>query len=391
MIPSSYNQRIAAKRQKACLDFLQTTSTNLSTAKHYLKQTAYDLDRAVSLFYDAGGESLPSDDESAQSQKEEDESRDQSSNNANDYDPITSIMNSAKEEKPISEEPAFSGRGFSLNSSAPLQNNESINKEPLQLKIRVTFYKDGFTAQEEEEEKDDANSRLRGVHSFSSSSVPRIPPLQTYEENPQFIKDVQNSQVPEEYRRLDAHNRPIPVSILLNDQRNGNYPIEIWEKQQRDDQSNPRSFSGSGQKLGGRDASAVNQTDKNEENSNVFARLLTLVIFLWRLLFSFITKWIRVTIPLDKHIVDHNKPTTNISLRMPHKRERVTFNVDHTIEDLTRYCRIELKTDGFELLAGFPPKSISINEKEKTLKEVGLLNSAVDVRIFSSGEEKRQN
>jgi len=39
--------------------FIQTTSTNLRTAQHYLKNNDYDLERAVSSFYDAGGEALP--------------------------------------------------------------------------------------------------------------------------------------------------------------------------------------------------------------------------------------------------------------------------------------------------------------------------------------------
>jgi len=40
--------------------FKQLTSTNVSTAQHYLKNNGYDMERAVSSFYDEGGEALSS-------------------------------------------------------------------------------------------------------------------------------------------------------------------------------------------------------------------------------------------------------------------------------------------------------------------------------------------
>ena len=55
---SDHNERIAAKRQQSCIEFMQTTATNITTAKHYLQRTAYDFERAVSLFYDEGGKEM---------------------------------------------------------------------------------------------------------------------------------------------------------------------------------------------------------------------------------------------------------------------------------------------------------------------------------------------
>lgn len=395
---SSHNERIAAKRQQACIDFIHLTSTNLSTAKHYLKQTAFDLEGAISLFYDAGGEALASDNEEEHEQPGEQQQGQsltvQEEDEKDENDPISSIMKAARKESPPNEEgsSSFSGRGFSLNS--PSNTNKTNSKSPTALKIRVTFYKDGFTAQEEETVEEETNkSRRRGVHSFTSSAsgVPSLPQLRTYEENPKFIQDVQQNRVPLEYRRLDTSNLPVPVSILLDDQRKREYPMEIWQKQQQDESKSNQSFSGSGQTLG----STIESSGKNEvlqDNAtpnNLGAWFLSLLLSWWRLLLEFLTSWIRRAVPLEKHTVNSSKPTTTISLRIGQNKQRVEFNTDHTVQDLRRYCQIELQASEFELLAGFPPKTIP--DTSQTLTEVGLLNSAVDVRVLATGEEKRRN
>jgi len=141
---SSHNDRITAKRERACLEFMEATSSNMSTAKHYLKQTAYDLERAVSLYFDKGGETLASEDD------EEDETIDAGNGgrnktnqeseqvvggtgNESDDDPISAIMDAVKKEKPVLSEsssssspsPSFVGKGFSLNDKKTSGNNSS--------------------------------------------------------------------------------------------------------------------------------------------------------------------------------------------------------------------------------------------------------------------------
>lgn len=399
---SSHNERIAAKRDKSCMEFVQTTSTNMSTAKHYLQQSAFDLERAVSMFYDTGGEALPSDEED---EEEVVPSATALERNGNDNenvenDVISSIVNAAKEATPqASSSPSFNGKGFSLNSS---RTNRTNDDPSIVIKVRVVFYKDGFTVQEvkSDEEKDSSTSQNRGIHTFSSAKISQsslLPSVRKYEENQQFIQDVKQNRVPIEFRRLDSQRRPIPVSIELGDLRTREYPKEEYEKQrQRQDQlANTNPFNGTGKALGGRGESNAPSIDQPNNNNNhvwIFALLLSL----WGIFLTFVTNLFRRAIPLQKHIVDHEKPTTTIALRMPsNKRERVEFNVDHTVEDLRRYCQIELDSNNatssisFELMAGFPPKMIPINKD--TLKDAGLINSAIEVRILASHGRKRSD
>ena len=379
---SSHNDRIAAKREKSCLEFMQATSTNLTTAKHYLKQTAFDLDRAVSLFYDNGGEALPSDDEEVVPPEPNQNNQDL------ENDDISSIVNAAKDSTPQSS--SFEGRGFSLNSS------NTTNKSDSSVKLRVIFYKDGFTAQEIKEESPSPQNR-RGVHTFSTAEASSlIPPLRKYEEHQKFIQDVKQSRVPDEYRRFDSNRMPIPVSIELGDLRSKEYPRKEFEKQQERqegiDRMNP--FHGAGQALGG----ATNELLPDQSNNQIW--IFALLISLWSAFIRWLTTIFRQAIPLQKHVLNPEKPITTISLRMPgNKRERVEFNTDHTVEDLRRYCQIELSNNNnnnnsipsndFELMAGFPPRMIQINKD--TLKDAGLINSAIEVRTLASNDQKRTN
>jgi len=418
---SSHNERVAATRQQACVDFTQITSTNLSTAKHYLQRTAFDLERAVSLFYESGGAPLPSDDEGEdasdgrQSDQTQENAAAAANNDADDGDPISAIMSAARREAPTKTSPpatSFGGQGFSLNSPSASESDSASHRSheasPSTIQVRVTFYRDGFTDQEEKEEGEkrqrEAGSRRQGVHSFASSpsSAPRLPPKRSYDVNAQFIRDVQESRVPLEYRRLDKKNRPVPVSILLDDQRKRDYPVEIWHEQQRREQSTAGHFSGVGQTLGGgsRDSSsssASNGEHNSGNNHNLGAWLLTLLFSWWNMLHVLVARWLRrlTAASPEKHVVDHRRATTAISLRMPHRqRARVDFNTEHTVGDLRRYCRLELEGTAekdLELLAGFPPKIVRPEQDAATLEEAGLLNSAVDVRVLSNPKDKRRN
>lgn len=389
---------------------METTSTNITTANHYMKQAAFDLERAVSLFYDNGGEALPSDDD------DNDDGSDGSDPDLDQFDgdgatatikpipttaetkddPISTIMEAAKEATPASSS-SFGGRGVSLNSSGANDRNDDNDDEPSPLEVRVVFYRDGFTAHEKEIDTE-PKVRRRGVHSFSTSqlsskqSQSHLPPFRSYSDNTSFIQDVKQNRVPAEFRRLDSQNRPVPVSILLDDRRSSDYPVEIWQTQQLE--KPPTSFGGAGNTLGG--GGGGTNTPSITANANhgaVIATILRRLLSLWSLLLAALNDLLRRAVPLRKHAVDPQKPTTSISLRISSssRRERVEFNTDHTVEDLRRYCRVELCRAGaeFELIAGFPPKAVRDEDDSRSLREAGLLNSAIEVRVFPSDDDKR--
>lgn len=409
---SSHNERIAATRQQACADFAQITSTNPTTARHYLRRAAFDLERAVSLFYEAGGSPLPSDDEGPPDPPPPREGAADGASDADDDggDPVSALLDAVRGEAPAGGG-AFRGREFSLNApSGPAADDEA---PPPALRVRVTFYKDGFTDEEEPAEGGGTRDaavvpRRRGVHSFSSSSSARrrLPPKRSYDGDgdARFIKDVRESRVPAEYRRVDARNRPVPVSIVLVDHRKRDYPADAWDAQRREERAAPRHFAGAGQALGGWRARGPPSppagdagTAAGSDQDYSLTRLVALLLSLWSALCAVVARWVRqVTArPLVEHAVDPRKATTTLSLRLPDRpRARVDFNADHTVEDLRRYCRLELggaADEDLELLAGFPPKAVGPEKNSETLEGAGLLNSAVDVRLLSNSKDKRQN
>ena len=488
---SSHNARIAAKRERACDDFMATTATNRTTAQQYLQQTAYDLERAVTLFYEAGGEEMMEPDEDADAVLSSSTPQETTITGTEDRDPISAIMASVQQETSSSPKDtasssvSFGGKGFSLknttnttntsgntNDIGPVSSSTAASPPPATLKVIVVFYKDGFTAQEKEteEEQQDGNSttrqRQRGVHSLSSSPFMErslkhyLPPCRNYEAHAQFIDDVQHHRVPVEFRRWEQR-QPVPVAIVLEDRRATPYPHAVWHQQvqtqQQEEQS--ASFGGTGNTLGG---GGGNRSNSGSSGTTIGATTTTatlhtipgnpgtllpgtgVISIVLRGVLAFgqfccvtLQHWWRtVAMPIpQRHIVDHSKPITTIAFRIMApaaaaastgtgiKRrvvERVVFNQDHTVDDVQRYCQIVLlnnnnkeddtTTNGrasavsataveFELLAGFPPKVIHNHTGKDnttppsggTLEALGLLNSAIDVRILSTNEEKRRN
>ena len=64
--------------------------------------------------------------------------------------------------------------------------------------------------------------------------MPKLPELRKYEDNPTFMKDLQQSIPPQEFRELDLSTgvpRPRPVDILLGDMRPQPYPAELVRRQ----------------------------------------------------------------------------------------------------------------------------------------------------------------
>ena len=127
----------------------------------------------------------------------------------------------------------------------------------------------------------------------------------------------------------------------------------------------------------------------------MLARLAAPLLSFLSALCAVAAHWIRraTAKPPVKHTVDPRKATTALSLRLPDRPQAcVEFNADHTVEDLRRYCQLELggtMEENLELLAGFAPRTVGPEKYSKTLEEAGLLNSAVDVRLLSNPKDKR--
>ena len=426
----------------------------------------------MSLFYDVGnGQALPSEEEESEQQQEGVEgegSREQDDvDDDDDNDPISSIMESVKQQAPPSNgfssiaNASFTGRGFALNSSnddhssGAKTTSGDVDTDHQDgayeiIRVKVIFYKDGFTAQEiEQQQQQDSyknnnnearrRRRRRGIHTFSSSTAaskqsqgdePMLPPRRDYETNKKFIQNIQNSQVPIEFRRfLDnktkGRRRPyIPVTILLDDRRPRLYPMKQYQQQQqqlREKQTLSQPFHGTGQTLGGsrtsagrdgsrwKNSSNTSTTSQQEQRgrnryqaSNIISWIIDLLMSLFRLLVDTSMSLLgqHAPAPLEKHIVDSTKPTTTISLRFPQtpttkqqqhqRRQKVIFNTNHTVNDLYTYCTIELQeqlqqqakrqssssatagittTPEFELLSGFPPRRIPTSTNSSKVQE----------------------
>jgi UBX domain-containing protein 1 len=77
--------------------------------------------------------------------------------------------------------------------------------------------------------------------------------------------------------------------------------------------------------------------------------------------------------------VDTKKATTTLALQLKNKpRSRETFNESTTVMELYQHIMSVTGLDGFELVAGFPPKPLT--NPSATLKEAGLINAQVTQR-----------
>merc|ERR1719231_2056595 len=93
--------------------------------------------------------------------------------------------------------------------------------------------------------------------------MPKLPELRKYEDNAEFMRDLQQSIPPREFREIDISTgqpRPRPVDIMLGDMRPQAYPAELVRRQNAmaaassappPKKSNFTAFGGSGQTLGG--------------------------------------------------------------------------------------------------------------------------------------------
>lgn len=77
--------------------------------------------------------------------------------------------------------------------------------------------------------------------------------------------------------------------------------------------------------------------------------------------------------------VDDDKPKTKIQIRFHDgSRKAQEFNQEHTVGNLRAFCMQCIGGQPVAIMGGFPPKEIA--EDGATLKDAGLLNSAVTVK-----------
>jgi len=77
--------------------------------------------------------------------------------------------------------------------------------------------------------------------------------------------------------------------------------------------------------------------------------------------------------------VDHSLPITKIRLTLHDgQRRELLANEDHTVGDVCDYCSLLAGGVPTIILSGFPPRALG--ESGKTLREAGVLNSAVIAR-----------
>lgn len=346
------------------------------------------------------------------------------------------IMNMAKERKPdeAAEGRSFAGSGFSMKEDGLRQRRPGgvAREEVPPRTVTIVFYADGFTV-------DDApavgGSRIvggemvtpakkKGVAGFGRVlDKPKLPPLRPYNvpANDKFLKQVKANQLPPELQDTTKDTGlPIPVSIALSDRRPQTYP------KPEDGGATHTAFAGSGQTLGGTRPTAKDSAPARAQaaaggSDGTPVLGLAWIAHLWgefwrrvwglASLFRFGGRDVQAVRALP--VVDVDRPTTQVRLRFSDDGSVVTLtlNEDMTVEDLYSLAGEELRKKeqqqqpqpsetepgdeqvaepAWELAGGFPPKPIprttrddgGDSQAQKSLKELGLLNSSVTQRYL---------
>jgi len=152
--------------------------------------------------------------------------------------------------------------------------------------------------------------------------------------NKKFMDDMAQGRCPEE---LQA-GRDEQVHVAVHDKRGEDYKAPPGP-------SGVVKFSGEAHSLGGSSASASTSVQADAGSVQVNA----------------------------------DKPKTKIQIRFHNgQRKAQEFNEDHTVGDLRAFCAQCCEGAAMTIMGGFPPKPLT--DDSQTLKDAGLLNSAVTTR-----------
>ena len=280
--------------------FIELTGADEATAKSTLEAAKGDMDAALALHFDVGGGG--DDDEDAVMAEPAPSTAPPALPSESTADLVGGILKNARQEgegepaggsnagrpwphsrlgRPrmtqwLMTKPA--GASSSSSEPPPLGPADRSNAK----KVRVIFWEDGFTVEDVTAEEAAAAAaakappapRRTGLATLSSESarsgggppMPKLPELRKYEDNAEFIRDLQASIPPREFREVDLSSgqpRPRPVDIMLGDMRPQAYPAELVKRHQamqgmqsQKMQPDPKkssfaAFSGAGQTLGG--------------------------------------------------------------------------------------------------------------------------------------------
>lgn len=342
-------------------------------ARFYLESSAWDLEKAVSLFYRntaedegtsapaaapavAGGTSANdranirtfSADMAAASDSDSDEDQPLYAGGGqqvlgpkkkkNNDGLIKTMFKSAKEhggeevdleeeKKKRKEFPSFSGAGMRLGASDdPSVVVPAAAKAPEPKVFTLKFWKNGFSIDDGE---------LRDLHDPA---------------NQEFLDSVRKGEIPDELRR-EAQMRKLHIN--MEDKSNEEYKAPAGKPK-------VKPFTGAGHMLGSPTVPIKSSASEQIRQAEAPAVVKPAVSSAANL--------------------DESSPTTNIQIRLPDgTRMQARFNQHHQLTDVRQFveqARPELNSS-FSFLTAFPRKVLS--DEQQTLKDASLLNSQIIV------------
>ena len=93
------------------------------------------------------------------------------------------------------------------------------------------------------------------------------------------------------------------------------------------------------------------------------------------------TKAVDLSNSQNKPIVNPNKPTTQVSIRLHNGQQvKLDLNMDHTVRDIAKYIETIAPVSGsYKLIAGFPPKALE--DMNATVEGAKLAKSAITQKL----------
>lgn len=304
--------------------------------------------------------------------------------------------------------PLFAGAGNSLSASTDSSADARLlGSDPDPIDVNITFYGNGFTLVEGPEPSAGRSSASASASAGGASrrsglatlgefggtrandgEITGTAPLRPMDDaaGREFMRDVENSTVPRELRRLDPRSgRPVPVNITLHDRRPRKYRYEP--------DTSFRAFSGSGgQALGGASTDYTQLADGGAAGAFSFVAFLRGLRTCPRRLLGLGPR------PPQRPAPRADQPQTKVQIRLSSgQRVQVALNSTAPISDLFLAVECEMydkwQADGcpgdgpwtcpaFDLVAGYPPQALSA-DRSVTLQEHSptLVGAAVTQRM----------
>lgn len=405
--------------------FVEITGADEARAKAMLDAAKGDMDAALALHYDVHEGDDDDAPMPAAAAADEEAAATPALPAESTADLVGGILSNARQEgegepKPNTWSGAGSGRALGSSTAAAPAADEGEAGQPAPVddpmaaelppmdrsnakKVRVIFWADGFTVEDVTAEEAAAAAaakappppRRTGVASIRDSApsgpgagmpMPKLPELRKYEDEKEFMSDLQQSIPPKEFRELDLSTgtpRPRPVDIMLGDMRPQAYPADLAKRQNmmppmpqiggQAKKSSFAAFSGSGQTLGGGGGEASSSSSAGAASSSAAEAATSSS--------GGGGEWSQGG--RAPPTVDEASATT-LQVRLASgPPQRFKLNKTHTVADLKALVEQALAGAGeaarpYVLAAGFPPKPLS--DDAATIEAAGLVGAAVTQR-----------